>query len=268
MIKPINILALAMTVLITPVQARERLDDGAKFVDVAGGDPANPAILDSEGDFTAKLLRTAEETRVIESQGKSWISAELKPKLYRNERVCEAGRAEIHQTASGNLILKYPRHYDARLESSGKLSCADYDRLDYSLAPTIEHYLTGVWAVQALKLPLLESYGTINNPFCQPQFTESCPTREEIEAILDTDTRPSTSSCTSNLPYCIKARFTFFKKRNGSVVGSQFVNFVINYTRDKHGRRQLKDYSFDIPPPPRLGPLGPPRVFGDSDGPK
>lgn len=268
MIKPISILAVAMAALIAPAQARELLDEGVSFVDVAGGDPSNPAILDTKGDYTAKLLRDAEKTGTTEAQGKSWVWVKLKPKFYLKERVCEVGRANIYQTGSGKLIVKHARYYDARLEPSGNLSCSDKDRLDYSLAPTLDHYLTGIWAVQALKRPILQSYGTIKNPFCQPQFVDPCPTREEIEALLDTADRASTKSCKPNLPDCIEAHVTFFRKRDGIVVGGQSVNFTIKYTRDKRGNRKLKDYSFYIPPPPMLGPLGPPRVLGNSDGPR
>jgi hypothetical protein len=267
-IKPVHMVALTITVLIAPAQAREQLDEGAKFVDVAGGDPANPAILDSKGDFTAKLLRDAENTGIIENQGKSWIWAKLKPELHRKEQVCEAGRAEIYKTGSGNLIVKYARYFEARLESSGELSCSDKDRLDYSLAPTLDHYLTGIWAVQALKRPILQSYGTIKDPFCQPQFVEPCPTREEVEDLLDTAGRPSTKSCKPDLPDCLVARVTFIKRRNGSVVGGQSVYFTVKFTRDKDGSKKLKDYSFDIPPPPMLGPPGPPRILGNADIPQ
>ncbi|MBN8845213.1 MAG: hypothetical protein J0H88_18415 [Sphingomonadales bacterium] len=268
MIKSISILVVAIAALIAPAQAREPLDEGVSFVDVAGGDPSNPAILDTKGDYTEKLLRDAEKTGTTEAQGKSWVWVKLKPKFHPKDRVCEAGRADIYQTASGNLIVKYARYFDARLEPSGKMSCSDEGRLDYSLSPTLDHYLTGVWAVEALKRPILRSYGTIKNPFCQPQFADPCPTREEVEALLNSTSRPSTKSCKPNLPGCIKVHVTFFKKRNGSVVAGQSVDFSVTYKQNRHGVRQLKDYSFDIPLVPVSGPPGAPRILGPSDSPK
>ncbi|WP_447757213.1 hypothetical protein [Sphingopyxis fribergensis] len=268
MIKFLSILILSMAVFIAAAKATEPHDDGLWFVDVAGGDPANPAIFDSKGEYTANLLLQAEKSGTTKAQGEEWVWVKLKPKFYPKERVCEAVRAKIYQKENGNLIVRHARYYDARLEPSGNMSCSDDDRLDYSLAPTLDHYLTGIWAVQALKRPILRSYGTIKNPFCQPQLVKPCPTREVVEALLDAASRPSTESCKPQLLGCVKVDVTFFEKRNGSIVAGHTVDFTVTYKQNRHGVKKLRDFSFVIPPLPVPGPPGPPRVLGTSDGPQ
>lgn len=250
----------AVGTMAPPANAREKLGEGVTLVQVELNDPANPAILDTKGKYARQLLYSAEKIWAGGDQGRAWFSAKLKPKLYKKEKVCEQASADIYETEQGKLIVKFLKFYDAQQANSGPLSCAVVGRADDVIAPTPDHYLAARWAVDALKDPLRQAFGTKNDPFCQPRIIQRCPTREEFESYLKTAEAFSAKSCSIYPSDCIGTEVMFFVRENGELKRIIKVDFQVEYVKDKVGARQLKSYSFKLNPPPVPAPPGAPRI--------
>lgn len=253
---------LAILLLAIPATAKEHLGEGVAFVQVVGGDAANPAILDTKGKYASNLLFSAEEMGKTERGGEVVYWAKLKPKLHKKERVCETGLAHVYETSAGKLITKSFRFYDAIANATGAASCPTKEPTDYILAPTLDHYLTARWAMRVLQEPLIAAFGTKDDPFCQPQLLDGCPSREDYETRIK-EARPSwIKSCGANMPNCVDLHVFFIIRRNGQPWGGQSRDFRIAFRRDDADDRQLKNFSFKILPPAVLAPRpGPPRII-------
>lgn len=237
------VVLFASAAISLPVHATE-LEDGVVIFPMEGADPANPALLDTKGDFTARFLLN---TRKISSgrRGAAPAYVGLNPVLHRTEAVCEGGTATISDTDSGKLIIKSLIFYQAHRADSGALSCDRVGPTKDVPAPTLEHFLAASWAVDALKQPLKS--GFMDDPFCQLGQFGRCSTSRELGTILDTARLTLVKSCTPALSNCVMLTVFFdLKEARSDGIHTRLVGreFRVEYQRGKLGRR-LKSYTFD-----------------------
>lgn len=250
------VVLLASTAISGPVHATE-LEDGVVIFQIEGADPANPALLDTKGDFTERFLLN---TRKMSSgrPGGAPAYVGLNPVLHRTEAVCEGGTATISDTDSGKLIVKSLIFYQAHRADSGALSCDRVGPTKDVPAPTLEHFLAARWAVDALKQPLKNAF--MDDPFCQLGQFGRCSTASELGIILDTARLSLVKSCTPALSNCVRLTVFFdLKETRSDGIHTTFAGreFRVEYQRGKVGRR-LKSYTFNNLQMPI--PSAPPRV--------
>lgn len=233
---------MTWALLSLPAHATD-LEEGVVVFQSEGYDPENPPLLDTKGNYVARLF--LETTLISGGPGSTRSAVKFKPILYQADGVCADGTAKISDTDRGKLIVKSLKFYSAHRADSGVLSCLRVGPTNDVSAPTVEHFLAARWAVDALKQPLISAF--MADPFCQPGQFGRCSTSKELGIILDTGTLSSAKSCRPAHSNCVILTVFFDLKearRDGihtRIVGREF---RVEYQKEKSGRR-LKSYTFD-----------------------
>ncbi len=236
-------------------------DDGVTFVEIAGGDPENPAIFDKTGRFTARLEREAARASPVTMGGVSWKSVWPKIVHYPNIDVCEDVYAEIHPWQGGSLITRRFEFYRGHTDTGGKL-CSDNDKR--MSAPNAQRYVIGLWAIRALKGPVVRAAGSADDPLCIPGSMVDCPAEKDRAARFDAIRFHSVRSCGAATPDCVILGGILLREIAEGVNGAEDIDFRVEYSHDGKPRKaRLDRYSFSrsFPVPPPLP--GPPRLSPD-----
>ena len=234
--------------------AFEKAPDGVSYVQVRGGDPATPAVLDKKGKFTKKLVRDAEWVLPTRAGGNSWFSAIWKEVLHKPAGVCENRRAEIYKVSDGLLVVSQSKFHDASTDENGAPFCRE--SREKIMAPSLSYYVTGRWARDALKYPVVGAAGTATDPLCIENSMVRCPAANGREERFDTAKFTGVRSCGLAAPNCLILGLMFEDKLSEFSSGIEPLNFRVEYSRSSDGALKLEEYSFtkaEGGPPPLPG---------------
>jgi hypothetical protein len=242
-------------------ESRPNEREGVTRVQVRGGDPAKPAILDATGEYSSKYIKKASKVSPVQIGGKRWVSAVFPVKLHKKEQVCENRAGEIHPYGLGFMIVEYSSFFDASASSNEKSACRRRADEKEVSAPTVEHYQLGKWAVRALKEPVIAMAGRADDPLCVKHSMVSCPDSSQRDARYSAAQILQIGSCPDPDDNCIAVTLRFQEKLTKEMTGTEILDFIVRY-RELESSAKLELLSFGIGRSPSYAPMlpGPPAI--------
>lgn len=240
------------------VSASAEAKEAAKITyAIVTGYPSNPAIIDSEGQFTRDYLVSAKSI----SAHKGVRHAVFAAQLHSSDRVCQSRDAEIRPFGAGYMIIEFNRFSLAASAADGNVYCdGKWDR-DGVNAPTLDIYKLGLWAKQAIKKDVVAKTGQADDLLCLKVSAVSCPEPAKRSERFDAFRLWDVSKCKDDAPGCVALTMAFSETLSASMIGSVVLDYEVRWAVDnKTGKRSVIDFKGFQAAPSAPMPAGAPRV--------
>ena len=224
---------------------------------IVTGYPSNPAIIDSDGQFTRDYLVSAKSI----SEHKGVRHAVFAAQLHSTDRVCQSRDAEIRPFGAGYLIIEFNRFSLAVSAADGNLQCdGKWDR-DGVNAPTFEIYKLGLWAKQAIKKDVVAKAGQADDLLCLKVSAVSCPDPAKRNERFDAFRLWDVSKCKEDAPDCVALTMAFSETLSAGMMGSVILDYEVRWSIDNRtGKRSVIDFKGFQAAPSAPMSAGAPRV--------